>query len=128
MEIEKLFFRQHEIAVIEHMIYGEVGSSLLCGTINAIYWTNKANREVMIVDWTTSDLSENCSVKNTSSVFHGRGAISKAQQKFCQLHCYKFILEKFYEVTVKYMMVVDLHKDSSSIKLASNDCVCRTIY
>lgn len=129
LKIEKLFFHRHEIAAAEYMIYGKVGSILLCGTINALYWTNKDNREVMIVDWATSDLSKNRSVKkNINSVFHGKGAINDAQQKFCNLHCHKFILEKFYGVKVTCMVVVNLREDGSSIKLASDDWDCQTIY
>lgn len=114
----------------EYDIYGEVGGTIIAGTINAVYWEDLCKRSIVLVNWSTKkDQIGSQKIDNTSSPFNGM-KVSELQKKLCKMHCYAYILEKFYNVTVPYSLFVQLRKNTFNIyrSIPHTECMCRKLY
>lgn len=113
-----------QLIACEYMIYGTLnGGETLCGTIDALFWSNKDKREVIIVDWKTNR-SQMFKSNQKSGIFIGEQK-DTLDQFACQLHIYKYILEKYYNVSVVACAVVHLKKDCITSHTFTSDCICK---
>lgn len=108
-------FPNYDLLGAEYMIYGILLENnekrLICGTIDAIYWSNREKKEVVIVDWKTNMRVLTWERKQTakSSLFCGNSK-SDIDKYFCQLHAYRHIIEFYYGLTVTNLILVHLRK------------------
>lgn len=109
IKFEETWGNAIEFAASEYMIYGDIGGDLICGTIDALYWTNKEKREVMIVDWKTNKEIGGFSSRITNEASPKLGQMANNFDKYtCQVHVYKYLLEQNYKVTVVAGCIVHL--------------------
>lgn len=127
--IYKNFFSHYEFLASEYMIYDPIHK--LAGTVDALFWADKAKRQVIIVDWKTcANFSVyGVKVKNQQSPFFGQFK-SKMDRYMCQLHLYTHILEKYYKVKVVQGYIVCFGKnDQAAIYdfniLGHANCLCK---
>lgn len=129
------YFEEHivndlEFICSEYMIWGENDNGrLLAGRIDALFWSKKNYREVVIIDWTSSkDIRVRKRVTNPKSPFNGEMR-SKLDDKFCQLHMYSAILERYYRVIVTKAIVVHFGPERYTQHYAPyfGNCKCLTV-
>lgn len=126
-KVYNLIFRHLELIATEYIIYDELHE--IAGSIDALFWHNKAQREVVIVDWKTcSNYSFfGSKVTNASSPFFNYKK-TKLDKYFCQLHIYSKILMKNYNVTVVGLYIVFFSTNKSFvIHHKENDISCPCI-
>lgn len=97
----------------EYLIYGQVGDEVVCGTIDALFWSNEERREVVIVDWKTNKEIDGyySTIVNEASPKHGLQA-NNFTKYTCQIHVYKQLLEQNYNVKVVGGYIVHLKNDN----------------
>lgn len=113
----------------EYMIWMSTDHKLIAGCIDAIFWYgNPEDRKVVVVDWKTNkSIYDNKSkIKSTDSPFHGQYKITQ-DKLMCQLHIYKYILEKKYNVTVVQYALVHIQEKQFSIITSLDDGTCDCI-
>lgn len=119
-----------EFICSEYMIWGEnYNGRLLAGSIDALFWSNENDREVVIIDWTTSkDILNRKRVSNPRSPFNGEMR-SKLDDKFCQLHMYSAILERYYRVIVTKAIIIHFGPENYTQYYAPyfGNCKCLTV-
>lgn len=74
----------------EYLIYAN--AIKLAGSIDLVVWTNKAKREIGIIDWKTNK-AQNLNPRK----YH------------CQLHMYAHVIEKFYSSNLKVTHMIIVH-------------------
>lgn len=131
----KIFYekvkQKYVLVASEYMIWERIWDSsseptTRAGTIDAVFWSNKDKREVVIMDWTTSAGLTTKWQETNRSIFNGEMR-SKLDKKFCQLHTYMTILERNYNVIVKACIVVQLEDGRCIIHRDPNLIPCKCI-
>ncbi len=122
----KIFFEAMEFVASEYIIYGKVAGELIAGTIDALF---KKDDVYYIIDWKTTDNLINgfSSIINKDSIFKGK-KMTKFDKYKCQLHCYQYILEKYYGVTIGFMAIVQTSNPQFNILSVEKDCLCKEYY
>lgn len=125
---DQYIVKHFELICSEYMIWGKNNNGrLLAGRVDALFWSNKAKREVVIMDWTTSNhILYKKRVKNSRSPFNGEMR-RKLDNKFCQLHTYAVILERYYNVTVTMAIVLHLRSGKCTPYCAPDYKTCKCI-
>lgn len=128
MDFYDKYLKHFELIGSEYMIWGSnCNGRLLAGRIDALFWSNRKKREVVIVDWTTSrNMLNRRRVINASSPFNGKMR-RKLDNKFCQLHMYSAILERYYNVTVTQAIVVQFWSGKYTAHYAPEFETCECI-
>lgn len=114
--ILQLFESPLNIISSEYIVYD--CKWLIAGTIDLLLWTNFHERRIAVVDWKTNQL-DLCASKykiktNIKSPFYGK-YLNLWDKYKCQLHIYSIILERNYNVSVEYIIVVHILKDGVKI-------------
>lgn len=121
------FFGHLELIASEYMVYGQLKDNLfLSGTIDALFWLDKTKRTVVLVDWKSNRSNIHFAFKQAGGMFCGSEK-SRKDQYFCQLHLYKYILEKYYNVQVVYCMLFHLTDGEIAVHTHTkcSDCDCK---
>lgn len=121
---------QYPVCATEYMIFDMDRPKTLAGTIDCLLWKDRANREVILVDWKTNkttSLHFSKKIANTMSPFFNQ-TLSGLEKYFCQLHTYAKMLEKAYNVRVTDSYIVHV-RDNMSIFRATEfkTCPCYTL-
>lgn len=120
-------FSKLELIASEYLVYDKLKK--LSGTIDCLFWNNKTEREVIMVDWKTASsfIMYPSKVKNPQSPFFNLMK-SKLDRYFCQIHVYSKILQDNYNVQVVSGYVVVLMGDGSfaiyNKKIKNTGCAC----
>lgn len=129
--VRSMFLNMYSLFASEYMIWGRIGKDLIAGTVDAIFWVDKDERSVILMDWKTNKNLQlyPAKVTNESSPFYEK-KISKLDQYFCQLHIYGRILEKYYQLNVVDSFIVHLEDEKYNIHRAPaiNECACCKFY
>lgn len=126
-----IFFSKYELCAAEYMIYGDIKGEVIPGTIDALFWSDKEKREVIIVDWKSNKGGSipgfKSSVENQESPFYKQKKDMR-DQYFCQLHIYSYILETYYNCKVTASLIVHLSDNNtwSVYEATQLPCICVT--
>lgn len=128
-EFERDISRNWDLAAVEYIVWDDAfcGNILLAGCIDAIFWANREQREIIIVDWKTNANLRNNYKYNTcvyGSPFDGEK--NDTLDKYsCQLHLYARILEKNYNVKVVSQMIVHFSEFEYTVFSVKNYKLCK---
>lgn len=120
----KIFLKSLEFVAAEYIIYGNVAGSLVAGTIDGLF---KCDGEYCLIDWKTSDNMFISRIVQRDSPFKGKW-VDKFDKYKHQLHCYQWILEKYYNVKIKLMAIVQVSDPDFKILAVEDDCICKKYY
>lgn len=122
--MHKYLLSNYKVCANEYMIFGHIHGIEIGGTINMLFWSNQAKMEVIIVDWKSNDNIYNyqTTVQKETSLFVGEKC-DNIKKYSCQLHSYKFILEKYYHFKVVALLIINVCDNSSIIKI-NDHCKC----
>lgn len=134
LKLNPLLTKLFKFCASEYMVHGKVGGVTLCGTIDALYYTDDVKkdpnnkhikRRVAIVDWKTNEdvIGPTFKVKAPEALFYNVG-VRKIDKYACQLHCYKYILEEYYNVIVEHLIIVNFTMKHQSILFIDENCKC----
>lgn len=128
-----LLYKHLELIVCEYIIFDMkyFADSPIAGSIDALFWTNKEKREVLVVDWKTNkthNYDQKFAVKNSISPFAGQ-KITSVEKYYCQLHAYSTILNQNYNVEIHDAHIVHITSASYALYGATNykTCPCKSI-
>lgn len=125
-DVYNLIFKHLKLIATEYMVYDKESGA--AGTIDCLFWSDEAKREVIIVDWKTCSNFNlyGTKIKNTKSPFYGFSK-TKLNKYQCQLHVYSKILTRNYNVKVKAQYVIMFDKYGSYAffhKTDNGSCPC----
>lgn len=123
LRIHKGILHNLKFLAAEYMIFGQVAGRDICGTIDALF--EKSPGRVVIVDWKSNDNIDQYKfeIKNEKSIFGGR-KMGNVAKYACQLHCYKFLLEKYYNVIVEDLFIVNVVDRYPTLIQIPDECDC----
>lgn len=101
------FLAHYEFCAAEYIVFDL--DTKIAGCIDSLFWSDREQRKVVIVDWKTNyDMATyGVLVKNLRSPFY-KMKKSKLNRYQCQLHLYAAMLEKNYDVTVQDCFIVHM--------------------
>lgn len=126
----EIISRHWDFAAAEFIVWSEnLNGHLIAGCIDALYWANRKERKLIIVDWKTNKNLHN-SKRETTRVHNSPmyGDMNDTLDKyFCQMHMYTRILEAHYDVVVVAQLIVHLSAETFTIYKAPSPATCKCI-
>lgn len=128
LKFKQVISKHWDFAAAEFIVWSDnMNGHLLAGCIDAIYWSDREKREIIIVDWKTNKNLHNSRRETTkisdSPMLHDKN--DTLDKYFCQMHMYTRILEAHYNVTVVAQLIVHLSETTFTIYNATSHKTCK---
>lgn len=129
-KFKQLISKHWDFEAAEFIVWSDnLNGRLIAGCIDALYWSDREKREIIIVDWKTNKNLHNGRRETTNIVESPMlGDKNDTLDKyFCQMHIYARILETHYNVAVVAQLIVHLSETTFTIYNAPAYQTCKCI-